>query len=210
MLSIVITTILTLIVVVVAMNFATPEKKLERRIAHTYSVRDPQFRREMGVLLGPGPMPGNDVSDLQNGDEIFPAMLDAIRAAQPSITLQTCIYWSGKVGKGLEEGAKAVAVAGDHCEVYQSQGQALLATEGVLLTFTPDGITRLAHTAFLVNERTENIGARRLHTVMSTLLEELMFRAPSSKAKKVVFDRRDVQKALRDIVEDEDLSRYIL
>ncbi len=112
MLSIVITTILTLIVIVVAMNFATPEKKLERRIAHTYSVRDPQFRREMGVLLGPGPMPGNDVSDLQNGDEIFPAMLDAIRAARRSITFETYIYWSGEVGKRFADALSERARAG--------------------------------------------------------------------------------------------------
>jgi cardiolipin synthase A/B len=112
MLSIVITAILTLIAIVVAMNFATPEKKLERKVAHRYAVRDPQFRREMGVMLGPGLMAGNDVADLQNGDEIFPAMLDAIRAAQRSITFETYIYWSGEVGRQFADALSERARAG--------------------------------------------------------------------------------------------------
>lgn len=90
------------------------------------------------------------------------------------------------------------------------QYKALLATENIEIEFTADAIDEIAQTAQTVNDRTENIGARRLHTIMTTLLEELMFRAPGQKAKKVVFDRKDVQKTLRDIVEDEDLSRYIL
>jgi ATP-dependent HslUV protease ATP-binding subunit HslU len=90
------------------------------------------------------------------------------------------------------------------------QYKALLATEKIEIEFTPEAIDEIAQTAQLVNERTENIGARRLHTIMTTFLEDLMFRAPSQKPRKVVFDRRDVQKALRDIVDDEDLSRYIL
>jgi ATP-dependent HslUV protease ATP-binding subunit HslU len=90
------------------------------------------------------------------------------------------------------------------------QYKALMATEGIEVTFTDDAIDEIAQTAHLVNERAENIGARRLHTVMTTLLEDVMFRAPNMRSKKVVFDRRDVIKILRDIVEDEDLSRYIL
>jgi ATP-dependent HslUV protease ATP-binding subunit HslU len=90
------------------------------------------------------------------------------------------------------------------------QYKALLATEGIEITFTDDAIDEIAQTAHLVNERAENIGARRLHTVMTTLLEDVMFRAATMKKKKVVFDRKDVKKILRDIVEDEDLSRYIL
>jgi ATP-dependent HslUV protease ATP-binding subunit HslU len=90
------------------------------------------------------------------------------------------------------------------------QYKALLATENIEIEFTPDAIDEIAQTAQTVNDRTENIGARRLHTIMTTLLEELMFRAPGQKSKKVIFDRKDVQKTLRDIVEDEDLSRYIL
>ena len=97
--TIVITALATILVAALAMNFKTPEKTLERKIEHRYPVSDPQFRREMGVLLGPGIVPGNVVTDLENGVEIFPAMLAAIRGAQKTITLETYIYWSGNVGQ---------------------------------------------------------------------------------------------------------------
>jgi ATP-dependent HslUV protease ATP-binding subunit HslU len=87
---------------------------------------------------------------------------------------------------------------------------ALMATEGVDLSFTAEAIEEIAGIANLVNERTENIGARRLHTVMTTLLEEIMFKVPEMKAKKIKVTREMVQNTLKDIVEDEDLSRYIL
>jgi len=109
--TIVITAMLTLLAVVLAMNFQTPDKTLERKIEHRYGVADPQFKREMGVLLGPGIVPGNKVTDLENGDEIFPAMLDAINKAGSTITLETYIYWSGDIGRrfadALEERARA-------------------------------------------------------------------------------------------------------
>jgi cardiolipin synthase A/B len=109
--TIAITAIVTVLAVVVAMNFATPEKQLERKIEHRYGVADPQFRREMGVMLGPAILPGNRVIDLENGDEIFPAMLEAIRSARKNITFETYIYWSGHVGQlfadALSERAKA-------------------------------------------------------------------------------------------------------
>jgi ATP-dependent HslUV protease ATP-binding subunit HslU len=90
------------------------------------------------------------------------------------------------------------------------QYRALLETEGIDVRFTDDAVDEISHTAQLVNDRTENIGARRLHTIMTTLLEDVMFRASSMKAKEVVFDRKDVKKILRDIIADDDLSRYIL
>ena len=109
--TIVITILLTLLAAALAMNFKTPEKTLERKVEHRYAVADPQFRREMGVLLGPGIVAGNQVTDLENGEQIFPAMLDAIRAARSTITLETYIYWSGDIGKrvaqALEERARA-------------------------------------------------------------------------------------------------------
>jgi cardiolipin synthase len=110
--TIVITALLTMLVVVIALNFATPTKQLERKIEHRYAVSDPQFRREMGVLLGPSILPGNSVTDLENGDEIFPAMLDAIRGAQKTITFETYIYWSGQVGKQFAEALSERARAG--------------------------------------------------------------------------------------------------
>src|SRR6478672_6419736 len=97
--TIVITVLATLLVAALAMNFKTPEKTLERKIEHRYVVSDPQFRREMGVLLGPGIVSGNKITDLENGDEIFPAMLEAIRGAKTSITFETYIYWSGEIGQ---------------------------------------------------------------------------------------------------------------
>ena len=90
------------------------------------------------------------------------------------------------------------------------QYTALMATEGVELSFTDDAIEEIARIANLVNERTENIGARRLHTVMTTLLEDIMFKVPDTKVKKVKVTKEMVENTLKDIVEDEDLSRYIL
>jgi len=90
------------------------------------------------------------------------------------------------------------------------QYQALLATEGITLTFREDGVHELARTAAQVNERTENIGARRLHTILEKLLEELSFEAPERRDKEVVIDAESVRSQLAEIVKDEDLSRYIL
>ncbi len=90
------------------------------------------------------------------------------------------------------------------------QYQALLATEGVSLDFTPEGITRLAKIAFDVNERTENIGARRLSTVMERLLDDVSFDAASLAGQTIVIDAAYVDKRLSELSQNEDLSRYIL
>ena len=90
------------------------------------------------------------------------------------------------------------------------QYSALLATEGVDLGFEPSGVQRLAEVAFEVNERTENIGARRLHTVMERLLENVSFDAADRAGTRVVVDRDYVQGNLGELVKNEDLSRYIL
>ncbi|NVO06328.1 MAG: ATP-dependent protease ATPase subunit HslU [Rhodoferax sp.] len=90
------------------------------------------------------------------------------------------------------------------------QYQALLATEGVTLHFTPEGITRLARIAFEVNERTENIGARRLSTVMERLLDEVSFDAAALSGQTVEIDAAYVDKRLAELSQNEDLSRYIL
>ena len=90
------------------------------------------------------------------------------------------------------------------------QYQALLATEGVTLEFKPEGITRLAHIAFDVNERTENIGARRLATVMERLLEEISFDAVKLEGQTVLIDAAYVDGRLGSLSQNEDLSRYIL
>ncbi len=90
------------------------------------------------------------------------------------------------------------------------QYQALLATEGVTLTITPDGVRRLAQIAFDVNERTENIGARRLATVMERLLDEISFDAPNRGGTSVEIDAAAVDAKLAALAGNEDLSRYIL
>lgn len=90
------------------------------------------------------------------------------------------------------------------------QYQALLATEGVTLQFTPEGITRLAHIAFDVNERTENIGARRLSTVMERLLDEVSFDAAKLSGESIEIDAAYVDARLASLSQNEDLSRYIL
>jgi ATP-dependent HslUV protease ATP-binding subunit HslU len=87
---------------------------------------------------------------------------------------------------------------------------ALLETEGVKLEFTPDALEEVARFAFRVNEGTENIGARRLHTIMERVLDEISFEAPEKKGQQFVVDSAYVQKMLSEIVKDQDLSRYIL
>ena len=91
-----------------------------------------------------------------------------------------------------------------------TQYTALLETEGLDLTFADEAVTRIAELATLVNERTENIGARRLHTVMEKLLDEISFNAPDLEEKTIVIDAAYVDQMLGDIVHNEDLSRYIL
>jgi len=87
---------------------------------------------------------------------------------------------------------------------------ALLETEKVILEFNNDAIDEIAGIAAAVNERTENIGARRLHTVLERLLEDISFNAPDMSGEKVSIDRQHVSQKLADVVKDEDLSRYIL
>jgi len=110
----------------------------------------------------------------------------------------------------------SLSVADFECILTQTdacltkQYQALLATEGVNIEFAADGIRRLAEIAFQVNERTENIGARRLHTVMEKLLEEVSFDAGKIGLEQVMVDAAYVNQKLGEVAADEDLSRYVL
>jgi ATP-dependent HslUV protease ATP-binding subunit HslU len=90
------------------------------------------------------------------------------------------------------------------------QYKALLQTEGVEVDFTQDGIERIAHAAWQVNEKTENIGARRLHTVMERLMEEISYEASEKQGEKVTVDAKYVNDHLEELVDNEDLSRFIL
>ena|SRR5688572_4149203 len=106
------TVLVTLVVVMVVLTFSRSEKKLSTKVEHRYALADPQFRREMSVMLGPSITGGNTVTALQNGVEIFPAMLAAIRSAQTSITFETYIYWSGEIGEAFTEALSERARAG--------------------------------------------------------------------------------------------------
>jgi ATP-dependent HslUV protease ATP-binding subunit HslU len=90
------------------------------------------------------------------------------------------------------------------------QYAALVEAEGALLTFTTDGIAEVARTAAQVNQRMENIGARRLHTVMTTLLEDVLYELPDRGTAPITVDAALVRDRLKSVVEDEDLRRYIL
>lgn len=96
---------------VLALNFVGSEARVEHQVAHQYGVDDPQFLRELGQLLGPPIVDGNRVGNLENGAQIFPSMLEAVRSARNSITFETYIYWSGAVGRefanALAERARA-------------------------------------------------------------------------------------------------------
>ena len=103
---------LTLAVVVIALNLAIGEKQITEEVRRLYSIDDPQFARTMGVALGPAIVGGNRFRALQNGDEIFPAMLAAIRGAAKTITFETYIYWSDEIGREFAEALAERAKAG--------------------------------------------------------------------------------------------------
>lgn len=90
------------------------------------------------------------------------------------------------------------------------QYTALLATEGVEMEFSTDGIDEISHLAYVMNARSEDIGARRLHTIMEKVLEEISFTAPEHQGERVVVDRGYVSKRMEDLMKDEDLSKFIL
>ena len=100
------------LVVLVVANLSSSAKKIEHRIEHLYRTGDPEFVRSMGALLGPGIVTGNRVRALCNGDEIFPAMLDAIAGAKRTICFETFIYWSGSIGRDFADALGERARAG--------------------------------------------------------------------------------------------------
>ena len=110
--TIALTIIGTLIAVTVMANFRRPEKEPHHKVKHHYGILDPQLKREMGTLLGPAILSGSQVQALQNGDEIFPAMLAAINGAQRTITFETYIYWSGSIGERFADALIERAAAG--------------------------------------------------------------------------------------------------
>lgn len=91
--------VLAVSLTVIGLNFVQPERRIQRQVEHRYATDDPEFRHELSTLLGPPILDGNRVQNLENGAEIFPAMLAAVRAARFSINFETYIYWSGEIGR---------------------------------------------------------------------------------------------------------------
>jgi cardiolipin synthase len=106
------TALMVFTVTLVGMNFVPPERALARELDHSYVIGDQQFMREMGILLGPSIREGNHIVALNNGVEIFPAMIDAVRGARSTITFETYIYWSGEIGRQFSEALTERARAG--------------------------------------------------------------------------------------------------
>ena len=98
--------------VLLALNFNAGEKEVQQQLPRIYTTASPQFERALGSLLGPGIVGGNEVTELLNGDQIFPPMLAAIRAARHSVTFETYIYWSGDIGKAFADALSERARAG--------------------------------------------------------------------------------------------------
>jgi cardiolipin synthase len=130
--TIVATILVTVVLGLLAMNFVTPEKEIERKVEHRHAIADAQFRREMSVLLGPAIIDGNSVVDLQNGDAIFPTMLEAIRKARSTITFETYIYWSGEVGKEFAAALAERARAGVRVHVVMDWAGSLKMDDSLL------------------------------------------------------------------------------
>ncbi|KRD56167.1 cardiolipin synthase [Acidovorax sp. Root275] len=112
MLTVLLTALATGALVLLALNFTAGEKKVQQQLPRLYSTAHPQFERALGSLLGPGIVGGNKVTELLNGDQIFPPMLAAIQAAQKSVTFETYIYWSGDIGKQFADALSERARAG--------------------------------------------------------------------------------------------------
>jgi cardiolipin synthase len=106
------TIVITVFIVIISMNFHRPEKSVRHHVKHCHPIDDPQFQLEMDAMLGPAVLAGNTITALQNGDEIFPAMLQAIREARQSISFETYIYWSGDIGKVFADALKERCQAG--------------------------------------------------------------------------------------------------
>ena len=112
LLSVLLTALATGALVLLALNFTAGEKKVQQQLPRLYSTAHPQFERALGSLLGPGIVGGNAVTELINGDQIFPPMLAAIKSAQKSVTFETYIYWSGDIGKQFADALSERARAG--------------------------------------------------------------------------------------------------
>ena len=130
----------TLVGVVLFLNFSSGEKKIEQKLSRLYATEDPQFRRSLSALLGPQVLDGNTVDELLNGDQIFPAMLSAIRSAQRSITFETYIYWSESIGQEFASALAERAAAGVKVHVLLDWIGSVKMEEAALSTMKAAGV----------------------------------------------------------------------
>ncbi|MEO6708867.1 MAG: phospholipase D-like domain-containing protein [Planctomycetota bacterium] len=131
---------LTAISTFVAVSMFSGAKSINHTLQVDYSVRDPQFARALGGLLGPGVLSGNEVAGYQNGVEIFPPMLAAIRGAEQSITFETYIYWSGDIGREFAEALSARARAGVRVHVLLDWAGSGKMDDALLQVMTDAGV----------------------------------------------------------------------
>jgi cardiolipin synthase len=132
--------LITALVVLIAVNFKVPEKAVRHAIDHCHAIDDPQFELEMDAMLGPDMLQGNAITALHNGDEIFPAMLAAIRSAQQSITFETYIYWSGTIGREFADALKERQLAGVPVHVMLDWAGSFKMDDGLLRELEDAGI----------------------------------------------------------------------
>ena len=118
------TFVATALGVLLVANLSLGDKRIEQRIETLYTVADPQFRRNMDVMLGPPLVGGNRVQALLNGDQIFGDMLKAIRGARRTITFESYIYWSGEVGAQFTQALTERAKAGVKCTCCSTRSAA--------------------------------------------------------------------------------------
>jgi cardiolipin synthase A/B len=134
------TAVAVIVVILLAVNFIGGEKKIKQQIERLYSLDDPRFTQELGVLLGPPFMSGNHHQVLLNGDQIFPPMLTAIRSAQKSITFETYIYWSGDVGREFAQALAERARQGVKVHVLLDWVGSAKVDESVITELTAAGV----------------------------------------------------------------------
>ncbi|MBC7895552.1 MAG: cardiolipin synthase B [Cytophagaceae bacterium] len=130
----------TAITILLILNLAGGEKRVRRKLPHHGAIEKEQLLREMSTMLGPTIVQGNRITALQNGDEIFPAMLSAIAAAQRTITFETYIYWSGEIGRQFAEALEARARAGVKVHVILDWAGSAKADASVLKQMEQSGV----------------------------------------------------------------------
>jgi cardiolipin synthase len=130
----------TLLVTLIVITFLPPQRQIDYAPKHLYDAGDPQFKRTLGTLLGPAILGGNHVETLKNGNEIFPAMLAAIRSARSNIDFETYVYWSGQIGRDFANAIAERARAGVQAHVLLDWVGSQKMEKDVLATMVDAGV----------------------------------------------------------------------